>query len=98
MPRYLVDFLGPKPDSLRGVRRWKQLAADVTEHRQRYGITDPDRALGPEPRTADLERRRAWRKLRLDAERLWQPGSMSAAHRLGGVWAIAVTTSARSQL
>jgi hypothetical protein len=70
MPQHLVDFLGPKPDSVRGARRWRQLAADVTEYRQRYDVADPVRALGADPNLGELGQQQAWRKLRLGAERL----------------------------
>jgi hypothetical protein len=72
MPEYLVDFLGPRPESVRGARRWRQLAAGVQDYRQQHGVTDPARALGPEPKTADLAQRQTWRALRRDAERLWE--------------------------
>jgi hypothetical protein len=72
LPGYLTDFLGPRPDSVRGARRWRQLAAGVADYRNRYGITEQDRALGPAPKTNGLAQRRHWRELRGQAERLWQ--------------------------
>jgi hypothetical protein len=33
----------------RGPERWWQGAAAIERHRERHGITDPQRALGPEP-------------------------------------------------
>jgi hypothetical protein len=71
MPQYLVDSLGPRPESVRGARRWRQLAAGAQGYRREHGINDPVRALGPEPKTADLTQRHTWRRLRRDAERLW---------------------------
>ena len=37
------------PESTRGRRAWRQAAADIEHYRRSYHITDPDRALGPEP-------------------------------------------------
>jgi conjugative relaxase-like TrwC/TraI family protein len=74
MPQPIVDFLGPQPTSVRGRRRWRQLAGDVTEYRQRYGIDDPVRALGRDPGAAELGQRQARRKLLGQAERLWAAG------------------------
>jgi hypothetical protein len=86
MPQYLVDFLGLRPESVRGARRWRQLAAGVQEYRREYGITDEVRALGPDPKQADLLQRQTWRALRRDAERLWEPqrtrtAQVDRAHR-----------------
>ena len=38
------------PASTRGRRAWRQAAAQIEQYRHTYHITDPDRALGPEPR------------------------------------------------
>jgi hypothetical protein len=40
------------------------------QYRERYGIIDPDRALGPEPRHVDLEQRRHHRAAHQAIERL----------------------------
>jgi hypothetical protein len=50
--------LGEPPTTVKGQRGWRQAVARVEQYRERYGITDPDRALGPEPRSRDLEQRR----------------------------------------
>jgi hypothetical protein len=54
--------LGPVPASTRGRRAWRQAAAEIEQYRRTYHITDPDRALGPEPRDpaqrADRQRAR----------------------------------------
>ncbi|HKE98954.1 MAG TPA: hypothetical protein VKG45_08490 [Actinomycetes bacterium] len=71
-PQWLRDFLGLRPGSVRGARRWRQLAAGVADYRERYGVADSVRALGPEPKSAELGQRRAWRELRQQAGRLWQ--------------------------
>ena len=42
--------VGPVPDSTRGRRPWRQAAAQIEDYRRSYQITDPERALGPEPR------------------------------------------------
>jgi hypothetical protein len=48
-PGYVLEALGPVPESTRGRRAWRQAAADIEHYRHRYDITDPDRVLGPEP-------------------------------------------------
>jgi hypothetical protein len=37
------------PASTRGRRAWRHAAAGIEHYRRSYRITDPDRALGPEP-------------------------------------------------
>jgi hypothetical protein len=49
-PGYVLDALGPVPESTRGRRAWRQAAAEIEQYRRTYQVTDPDRALGPEPR------------------------------------------------
>ena len=48
-PGYVLEALGPVPASTRGRRAWRQAAAQIEQYRHTYQITDPDRALGPEP-------------------------------------------------
>jgi hypothetical protein len=48
-PGYVLEALGSVPESTRGRRVWRQAAAEVEQYRHTYGITDPVRALGPEP-------------------------------------------------
>jgi hypothetical protein len=48
-PGYVLEAPGPVPESIRGRRAWRQAAAEVEQYRHTYGITDPVRALGPEP-------------------------------------------------
>jgi hypothetical protein len=69
-PAWQERTLGPLPGSVRGRRAWRQTAAQVADYRDRYAITDPEQALGPEPKGGDLEQRRAWRACRTAAERL----------------------------
>jgi conjugative relaxase-like TrwC/TraI family protein len=49
-PDYVLEALGPVPESTRGRRAWRQAAAQIEDYRRTYQITDPDRPLGPEPR------------------------------------------------
>jgi hypothetical protein len=49
-PGYVLEALGPVPASTRGRRAWRQAAAQIEDYRRSYQITDPDRALGLEPR------------------------------------------------
>jgi conjugative relaxase-like TrwC/TraI family protein len=48
-PGYVLEMLGPVPASTRGRRAWRQAAAEIEQYRRVYHITDPERALGPEP-------------------------------------------------
>jgi hypothetical protein len=50
------------PESTRGKRAWRHAAAEIEHYRRTYQITDPERALGPEPyspgQRADRQRAR----------------------------------------
>jgi conjugative relaxase-like TrwC/TraI family protein len=48
-PGYVLEALGPVPESTRGRRAWRQAAAEVEQYRCTYQVNDPERALGPEP-------------------------------------------------
>jgi conjugative relaxase-like TrwC/TraI family protein len=48
-PGYVLEALGPVPQSTRGRRAWRHAAAEIEHYRRTHRITDPDRALGPEP-------------------------------------------------
>jgi conjugative relaxase-like TrwC/TraI family protein len=48
-PGYVLEALGPVPASTRGRRAWRHAAAEIEHYRRTYHITDPERALGPEP-------------------------------------------------
>jgi hypothetical protein len=48
-PDYVLGALGPVPESTRGRRTWRQAAAEIEQYRRTYQVTDPERALGPEP-------------------------------------------------
>jgi conjugative relaxase-like TrwC/TraI family protein len=48
-PGYVLEALGPMPESTRGRRAWRQAAAHIEQYRHSYQITDPEWALGPEP-------------------------------------------------
>jgi len=52
-PGYVLEALGPVPESTRGRRAWRHAAAEIEQYRHAYQITDPDRALGPEPQDPD---------------------------------------------
>jgi hypothetical protein len=55
---------------VRGRRAWRQTHALLSDYRHRYGVTDPERALGPEPRRLDLGQRQARREARQALDRL----------------------------
>jgi hypothetical protein len=60
-PSYILEALGPVPESTRGRRAWRQAAAELEQYRRTYHITDPERALGSEPHdpAQRADRRRA---------------------------------------
>jgi hypothetical protein len=62
--------LGEPPATVKGQQTWRQAAAHIEQYRERYGVADPDRALGPEPRSRDLEQRRHHRAASRAIERL----------------------------
>jgi conjugative relaxase-like TrwC/TraI family protein len=62
--------LGDPPATVKGQRAWRQTVGRVEQYRERYGITDSDRALGPEPGHGDLEQRRHHRAAHQAIERL----------------------------
>jgi conjugative relaxase-like TrwC/TraI family protein len=61
-PGYVLEALGPVPESTRGKRIWRQAATEIEQYRRSYHITDPNRALGSEPhdpaQRADRQRAR----------------------------------------
>jgi conjugative relaxase-like TrwC/TraI family protein len=67
-PGYLREALGPMPESARGKRAWRQAAGQIQQYRAAYQITDPDRALGSEPREA--AQRADWQRARAAVERV----------------------------
>jgi conjugative relaxase-like TrwC/TraI family protein len=67
-PGYVLEALGPVPESTRGRRAWRHAATEIEQYRHTYHITDPDRALGPEP--ADRAQRAARHRARTAIERV----------------------------
>jgi hypothetical protein len=67
-PSYVLEALGPVPESTRGRRAWRQAAAEIEQYRRTYQITDPERALGPEPQ--DPNQRAARQRARSVIERV----------------------------
>jgi hypothetical protein len=67
-PGYVLEALGPGPESTRGRRAWRQAAAEVEQYRHTYQITDPVRALGPEP--TDAAQRADRQRVRTAIERV----------------------------
>jgi hypothetical protein len=83
--------LGEIPGTVKGQRAWRQAAAKVEQFRERHQITDPDRALGPNPR-CDLEQRRHRRATHQAIEQLQ---SSSAPTADSASTDVSVTTSTR---
>jgi conjugative relaxase-like TrwC/TraI family protein len=67
-PGYLREALGPVPESTRGKRAWRHAVGQIEQYRAAYQVTDPDRALGPEPR--EPAQRGDWQRARAAVERV----------------------------
>jgi hypothetical protein len=67
-PGYVLEALGPVPESTRGRRAWRQAAAEIEQYRRVYQITDLEQALGPEPH--DPGQRAARQRARSAIERI----------------------------
>jgi hypothetical protein len=68
-PGYVIQALGPVPESTRGRRVWRHAAAEIDQYRRAYHISDPDRALGSDPR--DPTQRAARQRARTAIERVY---------------------------
>jgi conjugative relaxase-like TrwC/TraI family protein len=68
-PAWLRE-LGQPPGTVKGQRAYWQTVERVQQYRERYGIADPDRPLGPEPAGRDLEQRRHHRVTQQAIDRL----------------------------
>jgi hypothetical protein len=77
-PSYVLEALGPVPESTRGRRAWRHAAAQIEHYRHTYHITDPERALGPEPHDPAQRAARQW--VRTAIERVH--GKQRAADRI----------------
>jgi conjugative relaxase-like TrwC/TraI family protein len=62
--------LGEPPASLRGRRAYRHATRLLSDYRDRYQVSDPDRALGAEPRGKNLEQRRAYHACQEAIERV----------------------------
>jgi hypothetical protein len=67
-PSYVLEALGPVPESTRGRRAWRHAAAQIEHYRRTYHITDPEQALGPQP--ADPAQRADRQRTRTAIERI----------------------------
>jgi predicted nucleotidyltransferase len=63
-PAYLREAIGERPRARRARRLWDNAAARIEEYRERWGITDPSRGLGPDPvNEAEANERRVMERL-----------------------------------
>jgi hypothetical protein len=67
-PGYVLEALGPVPESIRGRRGWRQAATQIEHYRRSYQVTDLDWALGHEPR--DPAQRADRQRVRMAIERI----------------------------
>jgi AAA domain len=80
-PGYVLEALGPVPESTRGRRAWRQAAAEIEQYRRTYQITDPDRALGPEPQDPDQRAARQRAHSAIEQVQAKQPATDRTHHR-----------------
>jgi conjugative relaxase-like TrwC/TraI family protein len=66
-PEYLLRELGPYPDRRSDRRAWERAATRIDSYRARFGVDDPSRALGDEPR--ELRQRSARRETQRNVDR-----------------------------
>jgi conjugative relaxase-like TrwC/TraI family protein len=76
-PSYVLEALGPVPESTRGRRVWRHAAAEIEHYRRSYQVTDPHLALGFEPQ--DPAQRADRQRVRTAIDRLH--GKQRAAGR-----------------
>ncbi|MBV8161368.1 MAG: hypothetical protein JO265_10640, partial [Acidimicrobiia bacterium] len=79
---YITETLGPRPERPHQRLAWSEGVAVIERHRSRFGITDPERALGVEPTRATaraLAHRHAAAELDRASAELARAG---VAHRL----------------
>jgi hypothetical protein len=50
-PAYLTNALGPRPDGRQARGVWQDGVGIIQRHRLRWGVADPERALGGDPRS-----------------------------------------------
>jgi hypothetical protein len=67
-PPYITEALGPRPECAHQRLAWSEGVAVIERHRSRFGITDPERALGVEP-TRVTARTLAYRDAARDLDR-----------------------------
>ena len=65
-PGHVLEALGPAPESTRGRRAWRQAAAEIQDYRRSYQVTDPERALGPEPSDPGQRAARQWARTAIE--------------------------------
>jgi conjugative relaxase-like TrwC/TraI family protein len=67
-PQYLTDMLGQCPPAGRARRAWHRAVGLIEDYREKYGITDPELALGPEE--GSFLQRQEWREVHAAAARV----------------------------
>jgi hypothetical protein len=66
-PEYLLRELGPYPDRRSERRAWERAARSIDSYRARFGVDDPTRAFGDEPR--EMRQRSARRETQHSVDR-----------------------------
>jgi hypothetical protein len=66
-PEYLLRELGPYADRRSERRAWERAAKSIDSCRARFGVDDPSRALGDEPR--ELRQRSVRRETQRNVDR-----------------------------
>jgi len=71
-PAYVIAAVGERPDRLAHRRAWYRALHQIESYRWRYGVRDPERALGAEPPSNDIGMRAAWRDAKNEIARAQQ--------------------------
>jgi hypothetical protein len=58
-PRWVESSIGPMPEHEIERRQWERRLRDLVEYRRRFGVSDPERALGGPPRSREEQEARA---------------------------------------
>jgi hypothetical protein len=83
-PSWVESSIGPMPDDANRRRQWERALQDLVSYRHRFGVRDPERALGGPPRSREegAARARAEAALgRLDRARGAAERSLTRADR-----------------
>jgi conjugative relaxase-like TrwC/TraI family protein len=80
-PRYILESVGQRPERPTHRAAWYRAVRHIEAYRYRFGVTDPEWALGNEP-TSDLSRLAAFRAARRSVDEVRDPVRRESEHAL----------------